>query len=226
MSDGFVSTASGNVAHTFNSVGCFNVTLELTSSAGCINSITQNNIVCVSAIPVADFIWAPENATILNPTVNFLNASSGATDYIWDFAGLGTSTDQNPTFAFPGDSANTYLVCLLSSNVDGCFDTVCHDILIYDEFLVYVPNSFTPDNDGKNDIFLPILNGFDPLSYEFLVFNRWGELIFQTAQTNSGWDGNHKSLESKADIYVWKIKVKSNFDSTIHEYIGHVNLLR
>jgi gliding motility-associated-like protein len=226
MSDGFVSTTSGSVTHTFNSSGCFNVTLELTSSAGCISSSTQNNIVCVSAIPVAEFIWSPENATILNPTVNFVNTSTGATDYFWDFAGLGTSINTNPSFAFPGDSANTYMVCVISSNIDGCSDTVCHDILIYDEYLVYVPNTFTPDNDGVNDVFIPIINGYNPLSYEFLIFNRWGELIFQTENPFLGWDGTFKSLECKEDTYVWKVSLKSTFDNKVHEYIGHVNLLR
>jgi gliding motility-associated-like protein len=226
MSDGFISTSTGSVTHTFNSVGCFDVTLQVTSAQGCTSSATQNSIVCVSGIPVAEFTWSPENASILDPTVNFINGSNGATIFNWDFDGLGTSTLTNPSFVFPNTEPGTYPVCLAVENSAGCVDTVCHDVIIYDEFIVYVPNSFTPDNDGVNDVFLPIVNGHDPLSYQLLVFNRWGELIFETQHSENGWDGTYKTVMSKEDTYVWKIKVKSAIDGKQHDFIGHVNLLK
>jgi gliding motility-associated-like protein len=226
MSDGFISSNSGSVTHTFTSVGCFDVTLQVTSAQGCVSSITQNDIVCTSAVPVAEFSWNPTNATILNPVVNFVNESTNATNYVWDFAGLGSSTATNPTFTFPSDSARFYLVCLEAYNSLGCADTVCHYIQIFDEFLVYVPNAFTPDNDGINDVFLPVVNGHDPLSYQLLIFNRWGELIFESQHDNVGWNGTYKTVISKEDTYVWKLKLKSAADGKQHDYIGHVNLLK
>ena len=105
-------------------------------------------------------------------------------------------------------------------------DTVCHDVIIYDDFIIYVPNSFTPDNDGRNDVFLPVVSGHDPLTYEFFIFNRWGELIFETQNSGSGWDGTYKAVMSKEDTYVWKIKVKSAINNKQHDFIGHVNLLK
>ncbi len=226
MSDGFISTSTGSVTHTFNSVGCFDVTLQVTSAQGCTSSATQNSIVCVSEIPEAEFTWFPENTTITDPTVNFTNSSIGATIFNWDFDGLGTSTLTNPSFVFPNTAPGSYTVCLAVENSAGCVDSICHDIIIYDEFIVYVPNSFTPDNDGRNDIFLPVVSGHDPLSYELLIFNRWGELIFETEHSESGWDGTYKTVMSKEDTYVWKIKVKSAIDNKQHDFIGHVNLLK
>jgi gliding motility-associated-like protein len=226
ISDGFSSNLSGTMIHTFNSAGCFDVTLEYTSSQGCISSLTQNNVVCVDDIPQAEFSWSPNDVTILNPLVNFSNESIGATVYDWDFAGLGNSTQTNPSYLFANDVPRTYEVCLSATNALGCIDTVCHVIVIEDEFIVYVPNAFTPDQDGNNEIFIPIISGHDPEEYEFMIFDRWGELIFISESSNSGWDGSYKGWSSKEDVYVWKLNVKEANNNKQHNLIGHLSLLR
>ena len=226
ISDGFSSNSSGTISHTFNSAGCFDVTLEYTSSQGCISTLTQNNIICVDDIPQAEFSWSPNDVTILNPLVNFYNESIGATLYDWDFAGLGNSVQTNPSYLFAKDVPGTYEVCLSATNALGCIDTVCHVIVIEDEFIVYVPNAFTPDQDGNNEIFIPIISGHDPEEYEFMIFNRWGELIFISENSNSGWDGSYKGWSSKEDVYVWKLNVKEANNNKQHNLVGHLSLLR
>jgi gliding motility-associated-like protein len=146
--------------------------------------------------------------------------------YDWDFAGLGTSQATNPTFIFPDTDPGTYPVCLATVSADGCMDTVCHDVIILDLFLIYVPNTFTPDNDGINDYFFPVLDGYDPLNFKMMIFNRWGDLIFETESPENKWDGTYKGLMSKEDTYVWKILTKDVGTGKKREFIGHVNLLK
>lgn len=219
------STSCAMFTHTFTQVNCFDITLVTTDNNGCSNTATINDMVCTFPIPNADFTFTPTNTTVLNPTVNFTNQSTGGTIYQWDFAGLGTSTQTNPSFTFP-DSAASYLVCLNVSNASGCSDDICKVVTIYDELLIYVPNAFTPDGDGKNDVFLPIVSGIDPNSYEFFIFNRWGELIFESQVPDRPWDGTYRSQNSKQDVYVWKIKAKKQGSGEKVVYYGHVSLLR
>jgi gliding motility-associated-like protein len=226
MSDGFTTGTCGTVTHTFNAPGVYNITLTLTSAAGCVGTTTVNAMITVFANPVADFTFAPTDASVMNSTVNFTNTSSGATIYNWDFDGLGTSTATNPSFTFPIVSPDSYLVCLEASTVNGCIDSTCQTIIVYDIFIIYVPNAFTPDGDGINDVFLPILSGLDPLTYELMIFNRWGELIFETQNYGQSWDGYYKGIMSQEDVYVWKIKVKDAIHNEKHDYIGHVTLLK
>ena len=226
MSDGFIANSCGNVTNTFNNAGQYTVSLTITDANNCTATTTINNMISVFANPIADFTFGPTDATITNPIINFTNTSTGADLYNWDFGGLGTSTSTNPTFIFPNTNPGNYSVCLIAETLNGCLDTACQIIEIEDEFLVYVPNAFTPDNDGKNDEFKALVNGHDVNTFELLIFNRWGELIFQSEDPTIAWDGRHKGLDSPEDVYVWKIKVKQLSNRKLHEFIGHVSLLR
>jgi len=213
-------------SNTFNIPGCYDITLQTTSTAGCSSTASQNDMVCAYAYPNADFSFGPTDATVLNPTVNFTNSSTGASTYLWDFAGLGTSTATNPSFTFPNNDADSYQVCLEATSINGCVDTTCQYVLIYDEFLVYVPNTFTPDADGINDVFNVVISGHDPLAYELMIFNRWGELIFESHSNLVGWEGYHKGIIAKQDVYVWKLKAKQLNNGEKREYYGHVTLVK
>lgn len=221
-----VSSNCASYSATFTSPGCYDVGLTTTDGNGCTNNAVVNSMICVSPNPIADFTFNPNNATVLDPTVHFTNTSVNGATYIWDFSGLGTSTAVNPTFVFPDVSGGSYLVCLDVTSANGCVDTVCKIIQIYDEFLIYVPNAFTPDNDGKNDFFLPIVSGHDPDSYEFLIFDRWGELIFESYVAGQAWDGFHNGRLAKQDVYVWKLKAKKASSGEKKVYYGHVSLLK
>jgi gliding motility-associated-like protein len=219
-----ISNDCNGFSYVFQNPGCYDVSLQVTAQ-GCTSSQTLSNYICVFANPVADFTFSPTNATVLNPLIHFTNQSQGADSYFWDFAGLGNSTQTHPSFTFP-DQEQTHVICLTASTVNGCIDDVCHNVIIYDEFLLYVPNSFTPTGDGINDIFLPIISGHDPNNYELMIFNRWGELIFQTNMSSKGWDGTHKGIMAKEDVYVWKIKARKKSNNEKKEFTGHVTLLK
>ena len=223
---GGTSTTTGSVTNTFVNPGCYNISLTVTSAQGCSSSLTNNNMVCVFANPVADFAFSPQPTTILQPEITFTNLSVGAATYSWNFAGLGSSTLQHPIFVFPADTAMTYTVCLDVLSANGCPDNICHDVIISEEFLIYVPNAFTPDADGVNDIFYPVITGYEIDNFTLMIFNRWGELIYETELASKGWDGTHKGQKCKEDVYVWKIKAKEQATGDKRAFYGHVTLLR
>jgi gliding motility-associated-like protein len=225
------STGNGaNITHVYsnntNSTQCFDISLNIVTSDGCLVDTTIFGAICVFPIPIADFSFGPQPADIFNTEINFTNLTIGGSTYAWDFAGLGTSTQTNPIFVFPTVSGSIYNVCLSTISANGCIDSTCSYVIIDDVFLLYVPNTFTPDGDNINEIFIPIIQGEKPETYELFIFNRWGEVIFQSNNKDIGWDGTHKNIKSKEDVYVWKLRVKKKINEEKVEYVGHVTLLR
>lgn len=224
--DGGASTDCSNVSYTFENPGCWDVSLQITTPEGCQTSSTIADYICVYDYPNPYFIFGPQPTTILESTIGFTNLTSGATDYTWTFDtnnNADQSTNTHPTYTF-GD-VGSFEVCLDAVSFEGCPAQFCDTVVILEEFIVYVPNAFTPDGDAVNNEFMPIISGVMPESYEFLVFNRWGELIFQSQIVGFGWDGTYKNVMSQEDVYVWKLKVDDQVGET-HEYIGHVTLIR
>lgn len=224
--DGNSSAQTLTATNNYVTPGCYDVTLQVTSPNGCVSSTTLTDYICVFDYPTADFVPAPQPTDLFNSTVVFTNTSINNATNEWDFAGLGTSTNVNPSFFFPNDNPGTYLVTLIVTNADGCKDTTEQNIIINGIFTLYVPSGFTPDDDGINDKFIPLGDGISAEGYEFTIFNRWGEIIYQTTQFGEGWDGTENGLKVKNDVYVWKIKARSIYDDSRHEKIGHVTVVR
>ncbi len=212
-----------NPSQNFVVPGCYDITLVVTSADGCVGDTTIPSMICVHDFPTPDFNWLPNPTTILDPTINFTNTTVNGVTYTWYFDSLGTSTEMHPSFVFP-EVPETYQVCLVAETANGCVDTVCYDVVIEDEELVFVPNAFTPDGDGINSYFAPVLN-FTPLDYEFMIFNRWGELIFEANDPGFAWGGTHKGEAAQQGIYVWRLLVTDGKGER-HEYMGHVTLIR
>ena len=221
------TSSNWDPTHVF-SPGCYDVTFTVFSPEGCKSDTILVSYICVSEIPIPEFDFGPQPTTILSSAISFTNTSAGAVTYFWDFGfDNETSMEADPqNIAFPNVDPGTYNVCLTATSSAGCDSTVCYDVIINDEFLFYIPNSFTPNGDGLNDVFLPKVRGHDPLRYELLIFNRWGELIFTSSFPNIGWDGFYRGTLSQTDAYVWKIRVKDQVNGEQKEYIGHVTLLR
>lgn len=224
--DGNIATDITNTSHTYNLAGTYDVSLSVTSPDGCVGDTTISQMITIYGEPVPAFIFTPDDATIFNPNIWFWNGSIGADSYFWDFGGLGTSTDANPSFEFPDSIIGTYPVCLTATNAIGCSQTVCQDVFINGEFWIYVPNAFTPDNDGLNDIFFAQGRGFDNNDFKLFIFNKWGEKIFEADNPSTYWDGTYKGEMVKQDVYVWRILCKDNYTNEKKEFRGHVTLLR
>lgn len=157
------------------------VTLTVTAPNGC-TSFPFVNPVLVHPQVVASFTFSPNGGYGSKPVV-FADQSVNAVHWNWDFGDNLNSSLQNPTHIY--NTANDYEVVLIATSPEGCTDTAKATINITDG--VHIPNIFTPNNDGKNDVFEVDLSGFD--SYHCYIFNRWGNLMFESEAAQISWDG-------------------------------------
>ncbi|MBL4703070.1 MAG: gliding motility-associated C-terminal domain-containing protein, partial [Flavobacteriales bacterium] len=206
------------------SVGIYDVSLTITDGNGCTNTLVIPAMITSNAYPVAEFSFGPQPTTILNPIIDFTNLSTGGNSYQWDFDGLGGAITLDASFSFP--DTGSYNVQLVVTSVAGCSDSITYPVIIGPELLVYIPTGFTPDGDGVNDFFLPSVIGYLEDSYQFMVFDRWGAIIFNSELPNVGWDGMINNQMAKTDVYVWKLVIKGETTRMETEYKGHVTLLR
>jgi len=232
MSDGSIINGCGTVTNTFTTPGCYDVTLTTTSNSGCVNSATIPNLICVEGAPLASFIPSNSILTEFDPVVNFNNTTIGASNYLWNFGDNSTtSTLEDPSHNYSGNDVGNYLITLIAYSPLGCTDTAYATIQIQEELIFYVPNTFTPDDDNYNQTFQPVFtSGFDPFDYTLLIFNRWGEIVFESHDANVGWDGSYGSngeIEMVQDgTYTWKIEFKTNKNDERKMVVGHVNILK
>lgn len=167
----------------------------------------------------------------LDPTVTFTNYTSGAVDYVWDFGDGGTSTLENPTYSYQDEVQQTYVVELIAISPIGCRDTAYQEVTVIEELIFYIPNTFTPDDDQFNQIFEPIFtSGHDPYNFNFYIFNRWGEMVWESHDPDVGWDGTYGTSARFGYVpdgqYVWRLDFKIRKNDERVEYSGHVNVIR
>jgi gliding motility-associated-like protein len=224
--DGNTSTAQ-SPTHQYLNAGSYNVILTITSTGGCTATLTLNNYVNVDPHPVAGFSASPQPTNILEATITFTDQSTGATSWQWNFGDVGnsTSTLQNPIFLFP--DTGCYMVQQVVTDANSCTDTATSLVCIDPDWAIYVPNAFTPNADGINDVFMPVGVGIEETHYDFWIFDRWGNLIFYTDDLHKGWDGKVKGGAEIAqiDTYVWKLRCRDVLGGA-HKYIGKVSLIK
>ncbi len=225
--DGSTGSGTSNVIHTYTPVGCYDVTVQITTTDGCITDTTLQNIVCVVPDPIANFNWSPVPPTTINSTVHFNDNSVNAVTYDWDFGTFGTSTLENPVINYGDIEAGSYQVCLTVTSPEGCRNDICKPIVFVEEFLIYVPNTFTPDGDEFNNIFKPVVpTGMALDDYTFTIYDRWGEVLFESHDVEFGWDGTYHEVPVKEGVYTWRIVAKGGGDKKARELEGHVNMLK
>ncbi|MCE2743326.1 MAG: gliding motility-associated C-terminal domain-containing protein [Fluviicola sp.] len=215
----------------FPNVECYDVELTVTNSQGCISSVSADDFVCIKPNPIADFYSDDYSLTNIQSTANFWNTSSGAVSYLWDFGdGTQNETDFNVDHTFQSNdnfNITDYPITLNVTSEYGCKDSIIKYISINPELIFFVPNSFTPDGDKYNNTFKPIFSsGYSFENYSFLIFNRWGELIYEGSDINDSWDGTYLGRKCQDGVYVWKIEVKESMSAVKHLQTGHVSLLR
>ena len=197
------------------------MSLIITSSLGCEEDTISIGLVTTHSFPVPNFSYSPTNPTTLNTEIEFENLSTDNASNFWSFTdGVpNSSVDENPIVTFPTDEAGTYPVQLIVVNEFGCADTTTGKFVEVDGvYLMYVPNSFTPNDDGLNESFRAYGNDIELDDYTLSVFDRWGNLLFQSSNLENGWDGTHKGKPVPNGVYIWKIN--SIFDNCCgQEYV-------
>jgi hypothetical protein len=208
--------------------GNYTVDLLFLNEFGCSDSLHAETTIDVYPNPDADFNLTPELLSPLSDVIQVQNQSSGADIYEWNFSDLGTSSSLNPSFTLPSDSARRFDICLRVATDFGCADSICRSIEMTQEVAFYAPNAITADNDGINDGFLPVMLGFELESYNLKIFNRWGDLIFETNDPTKPWlaDVHGGAYYANEDVYQWLITMKENSFADYKTYKGFVTVLR
>jgi gliding motility-associated-like protein len=208
-----------------NKTGTFVYTLtNVTDGNNCSKTLNQTATVVVHENPHALFTINPESTSILEPTITITDASIATTSWYWDFGDKNSSPSSDPkehTYADTG----TYKIKLIASN-SLCKDSTSEIVRITLPTSLYVPNTFTPNGDGVNDVFKAQGDGIT--SFEMMIYDRWGQLIFQSTDINKGWDGkvNGGSEIGQIDAYVYVINITAFANKHDYTYRGVVNLLK
>ncbi len=201
--------------------------IQSTSLTGCVDIDAVN--VIVNSLPIASFVPTPVELTGLNSNSTMVNNSINAVTYSWDFGDGETSILTSPTHEFPGEMGGSYTITLTATSEFGCVDQAVANVNVKEELIYYVPNTFTPDHDTYNETFLPIFtSGYDPYDYTLYIFNRWGELIFESHDAKIGWIGNYGATGEMVQegTYTWKIDFKLKNATERQIIVGHVNILK
>ncbi|MFT6845752.1 MAG: gliding motility-associated-like protein [Flavobacteriales bacterium] len=210
----------------------YDVTLTVKTPFGCVDSWTNPEKIWVRPFPVADFRYNPDPVSVANDVINFRDESTGAETYDWtmykDRMGDivdNTYPDINPKHPTPQEEGE-YLVTMDIKSMYGCEDKIQKIITVLGEMLVNVPNSFTPNGDGVNDYFEPVIYGALPGDFSFIVFNRWGEIVFESNKIeHKAWDGFYKGKLLTDGQYVYKLIIKNKYTEKIQEFKGAFRLL-
>jgi gliding motility-associated-like protein len=205
--------------------------LTVTTGGGCTNNnATAPIIINAYPYPVAAFSLNSTSFDLPYDPLIATNQSVGASTYLWNFGDGGTSTAANPTYLYT--TVGIYPVQLIATSSLGCSDTAFAEIITNAD--VVFPNVFTPDPENPsggyyditsltNDVFFPYTSGVT--DFKLQIFNRWGELIFETIDIKQGWDGYYRGQLCQQDVYIWKAYVKLNNGKEFNK-TGDVTLLR
>jgi len=195
-------------------------TYTVTATDGCGISATDQAVVGVNA-PIAAFTYSG-SVFVENFPISFHDQSTGAIGWSWDFDHPGlTSEEQHPVITFPANGLFNVMLAVVDPL--GCVDTTYLAVEIEQEFLFYAPNTFTPDGDGRNDRFFGSGVGMD--GYRMRIFDRWGELIFESGDLHGAWDGTTGGEPAPVGVYAHQFRLHS-ISGRVAEFTGHITLLR
>jgi gliding motility-associated-like protein len=229
--DGSGMQGNATVNHIFQESGYYDVTLSVTDPDGCVFDTTMIDAITMYPEPIAQFSTDPSNPTLVNSTVQFINESEGAMEYYWVFDTinyLGEAHVENPFFVFPDQLPQEYFNRLSVTNEFGCTDMVTNMLVIEEDLTVYIPNSFSPNGDGKNDFFYVEGLELDPVFFQLMIYDRWGNLVFESSDINEKWNGaiNGSDYYSQPGVFVYNLSYKINNTTEKQNVRGTVTLLR
>lgn len=228
--DGSPLVSGLSATHSYTNPGTYTATLTYTDNVGCKDTSKATSPVTIYPLPFASFSPSMFETTVVDGQIEFTNQSTvlDSNSYVWDIGGLHNSTNVNEQYLFT--NAGEFIVTLTATTAHGCVDDTSVVIVVKPDVVLYVPNAFTPGNsDGLNDVFQIFLppTGVDFSTFKLFIFDRWGELIYQTNEVTEFWNGskNNSGATLKQDVYVYKIYFKDVKDK-VYEKIGHVSLLK
>jgi chitodextrinase len=230
--DGTTGGGAGAV-HTYAQAGTYTVSLSVTTPNGCSAPAANTGLVIVHAAPATDFSASPWSTTFDTPTIQFSAVTgTGITSYDWTFGDGGTGAGTSPSHTY--DDIGTFQVELTVMDANGCTGSAVHDVEILPVYDITIPNAFSPNPNGSNggsydptdlgnDVFFPFVKFVK--DYRMRVYNRWGELVFESTDIRIGWDGYYRGQLSQQDVYVYQMWVRF-VDNKEIERRGDLTLFR
>lgn len=215
------NTLGSTASTVYNQSGLYSVNLTSTTNYGCKKDSLFKDYIFVYPEPIADYTTIPDNPSYFIPQLEFYDRSVNATKWSWDFDNGLTDVAQNPVHIFA--DTGVYFVQLAVENNYGCVDTVVKRFEFKDDYTFWIPLSFSPNNDGKNDLFK--VYGFNFKDFEIQIYNRWGQVVYQSNDKESGWNGKYNDKDCPEAVYVYKLKFKNNLNKGI-ENSGRVVIIR
>lgn len=220
--DGTTSTEH-EPSYVYENAGTYDVTFTLTTNEGCLETLTLTKpaLITVYPRPKADFSVTPEETTIFFPEVEMTDFSSG--DIVEQYYTIEGNIINGSDVTYSIEGMGYIPILQTVVNAYGCSDTAINTVFVEPNDLLYIPNSFSPNGDGNNDFFAPVAFGL--IDYEFYIYNRWGDIIYEGNQSSLGWDGRENNKLVQNDAYVWQIKY-INHKNKRYEKMGHVIIIR
>lgn len=217
-------STSPQPSFNYENPGVFDVSLNVTTQQGCSNSIDRKDYITVHPKPKADFGLSTNVTNILEPEITFGAGVNNASDVWYVISPLDTTLfGEYQTFAFT--DTGRYEIEQFVSNEYGCADSTVRSMRVITGYKVYIPNSFSPNNDGINDVFRPY--GESITDYHIVVYNRWGQQIYTSYDMENGWDGR-AFLSNDAvpqGVYLYKMSLTDELGYS-HKYEGIVTVVR
>ena len=223
--DGNTSTELEPI-HTYEEAGVYDVNISITSPLDCTIEKEYSELISIESYPTADFSFTPDQSNSLASEVTFTDLSYEAISWEWTFDNFGNSNLQNPTFVFP--DTGIMKIQLVATTANGCQDSMIQYLDIEPLIFYYVPNAFSPNDDGINDIFK--IEGDDLIGvkdFQMIITNRWGGVVFESDSPLEGWDGKNikrKTKRSNMGVYVVYVRFKSP-RGKFFEYRGDLTLM-
>lgn len=226
FSNGEFSTDKNPVV-IFEDTGKYDVKLTVRTTSGCIDTseVFRENLITVNPTPVAEFTATPLETSMYEPEISFFDHSDGNIDCIWFFNDSLFLNSCPSSFSHSFQDTGNVWVSLVVSNEFSCKDTTLKMIRINPEYTFFIPNSFTPDGDGLNEVYKPKV--YAAREYEFFIFDRWGHLMFKTSDPEKGWDGRISGGDEIAPTgtYVYMVETIDQKNRP-HNYTGTFHLLK
>jgi gliding motility-associated-like protein len=215
-----------SINYNLSDPGCFDVGLQVDVS-GCSSSSILSNYLCVDDDPIASFYFVPGEFSAPSENVQFINSTLGNNTYSWNY-GDGTTSSQAEEIHHYTNTSQGYFITLSVTSAGGCVDSITQYIGYQEQLVYYVPNTFTPDQDEHNQLWRPIFtSGFDPYNFHFIIFDRWGEIIWESYDHTSGWDGTYcEFIPAQEGTYTWVIDFHLKNTDDKKRITGSLNLLR
>jgi gliding motility-associated-like protein len=203
--------------------------MTVTSIYGCVVTETFTNIIQVDPVPDASFLLTKNPVSWFEPiTIANDNSTGDISSWQWfsqdavNYDPTGTSS----TFTFPEGQTGIYPIRLIVSSPQGCRDTAIVDLIVASEVLLYVPNTFTPDNDEHNQTWKFHIEGIDIMNFRVEIFNRWGEKIWESNDPFVEWDGTYGGYKVQKGTYTWKMTYKEKNSDGRTTKMGTLNVLK